>query len=302
MVRGLKRRTRWGALAGLAVIAVPLWAKLSLGVRFPDIVLENVSPGMVLNLRQAKGMPYVVINQSDFPVDVVVDVELPGPQHIDPKEGYEPAPVKEWVQVVPNRFRLGAGDIGTAEVILSVPNDPALIGKHYQINLHARSLGTGQLALAVNHYVRFSVGSMGPGALAKEKNRVAVGKLDLDMTPTLRLDKVPLGKSIALDALGGTLKITNRGDDPVKLKFASNRVIASLREPGWTDPPHPEWLSMKPAVVKVKPNQVKPVKLFLNIPDAPENHGQKFQFLITAELADLGIPLQYYSRVYVTTE
>ena len=128
------------------------------------------------------------------------------------------------------------------------------------------------------------------------------GKLDLDMTPTLRLDKVPLGKSIALDALGGTLKITNRGDDPVKLKFASNRVIASLREPGWTDPPHPEWLSMKPAVVKVKPNQIKPVKLFLKIPDAPENRGQKFQFLITAELADLGIPLQYYTRVYVTTE
>ena len=92
MASGLKRRTRWSALAGLAVIAVPLWAKLSLGVRFPDIVLENVSPGMVLNLRQAKGMPYVVINQSDFPVDVVVDVELPGPQHIDPKEGYEPAP------------------------------------------------------------------------------------------------------------------------------------------------------------------------------------------------------------------
>lgn len=301
MLKSMKRWCNRAVGTAAVLAAAPVWGKLSLGVRFPDIVLENVSPGLSLNLRQAKGVPYVVLNGSDKTIDVVVEPELPGPHRIDPKEGYEPAPDAGWVTVVPNRFRLGPGDIGTAEVILTVPNDPSLIGKHLQINLHARSLGTGQLALAVNHYIRFSVGSMGPAALAKEKDRVALGRLDIDMTPTLRLDNVPLGQTLALDARGAVLKVTNRGNDPVKLKLASAKILANLREPGWNDP-RPEWLSVKPDAIKVKANQIKPTRLFLNIPDAPENRGQKFQFMITAELADLGIPLQYYTRVYVTTQ
>lgn len=292
----------WGLWA--AIFAVnPLEAKMSLAVRFPDVVLENVAPGLVLNLRQAKGVPYVVTNNSDMAVDIQVDVELPGPHRIDPKEGYEPAPDAGWIRVVPNRFRLAPGEVGTAEVILSVPNDPALQGRHLQINLHARTLATGQLALAVNHYVRFSVGVMGPTALAKEKDRVALGRLDLDMTPSLRLDKVPLGRRLNIkDMAGVSVKIANKGNDGVKLKLLSAKMQNSLREPGWEEPANPGWLTVRPGMVKVKPNRIEEARLFLEIPDTPENRGRKFLFLVTGELADLGIPLQYTTRVYVSTE
>lgn len=292
----------WGVWAALSVVN-PLEAKMSLAVRFPDVVLENVSPGLVLNLRQAKGVPYVVTNNSDMAVDVQVDVELPGPHRIDPKEGYEPAPAADWIRVVPSRFRLGPGEVGTAEVILSVPDDPQLQGRHLQINLHARTLGTGQLALAVNHYVRFSVGVMGPVALAKERDRVALGRLDLDMTPTVRLDKVPLGRRLNIkEVAGATVKIANKGNEGVKLKLKSAKIHNNLREPGWDEPKDPAWLTVVPDNIKVKPNRIQEARLFLEIPDSPENRGRKFMFLVTGELADLGIPLQYYTRVYVSTE
>ncbi len=296
---------RWWGVAGgaIAVVFSPLWAKMSLSVRFPDVVLENVVPGLVLNLRQAKGVPYVVTNNSDAAIDIQVDAELPGPHRIDPKEGYEPAPDAGWLRVVPNRFRLGPGEVGTAEVILSVPDDPALKGRHLQINLHARTLTKGQLALAVNHYVRFSVGAMGPAALAKERDRVALGQLNLDMTPSLRLERVPLGRRVDVKALaGGALKVANKGDAAVKVKLVSAKMQNSLRESGWEEPADPSWLTVRPDTLKVKPNRIEEARLSLTIPDAPENRGRKFLFLVTGELADLGIPLQYYTRVYVSTE
>ncbi|MBK8126134.1 MAG: hypothetical protein IPK56_05415 [Elusimicrobia bacterium] len=300
----MMKSRRWsGIVLWAAVVAVPVAAKMSLAVRFPDVVLENVAPGLVLNLRQAKGVPYVVINNSDTAVDIQVDVELPGPQRINPKEGYEPAPDAGWIRVVPNRFRLGPGEVGTAEVILSVPNDPALQGRHLQINLHARTLTTGQLALAVNHYVRFSVNAMGPTALAKERDRVALGRLDLDMTPSLRLDKVPVGRPINIkDMYGAAVKIANKGNEAVRLKLVSAKLQNSLREPGWDEPKDPGWLTVRPDTLKLKPNRIAEARLSLNIPDAPDNRGRKFLFLLTGELADLGIPLQYTTRVYVTTE
>lgn len=292
----------WGVWAVVFAVT-PLEAKMSLAVRFPDVVLENVAPGLVLNLRQAKGVPYVVTNNSDMAVDIQVDVELPGPHRIDPKEGYAPAPDAGWIRVVPNRFRLGPGEVGTAEVILSVPDDPKLAGRHLQINLHARTLGTGQLALAVNHYVRFSVGVMGPAALAKERDRVALSQLNLDMTPTLRLEKVPLGRRFNIkEAAGASVKIANKGNDVVKLKLTSAKIHNNLREPGWDEPKDPGWLTIRPVSLKVKPNRIEEARLSLEIPDSPENRGRKFLFLVTGEMADLGIPLQYYTRVYVSTE
>lgn len=293
-----------GLWVGLMVLAAAAWSGLGLAVRFPDIVMENVPPGAVVNLRQLKGVPYVVINNADIAVDVVVEGEVPFTGPAQAKEGYEPVPQAEWLRIVPNRFKLGPKEIGTAEVILSVPEDPALVGRHFQANIRAKTENTGQLALAVAHSVRFSVGSAGPSALSKEKNRKALGNMDLDLTPpNIRWDGVAPGKPFTLKGSKGlSLKVTNRGNEAVKLKLVSVKAENNLREAGWAEPPHPEWLKVVPEVVKVKPNQIKDVQLSLNIPDAPEHRGQKYLFLIKAELADLGVPLQFYTRVYVQTQ
>ena len=302
--RNRKVRRGW-AWAGLLFLTVPVWAKLSLGVRFPDLVMENVAPGTVINLRQLKGLPYVVINQSDeMTLDVLVEPEIPVLGPAQAKEGYEPVPTADWLKVVPNRFKLGPGDAASSEVVLSVPDDPGLVGKHFQVNIKAKSQDVGMLALAVNSYVRFSIGAPGPASLKKEKDRQTLQKLDLELNPgALRMEKVPLGRLVPFaDIKGAPLKIINKGNDPVKLKLVSIKPEANLREPGWTEQLDPAWLTVKPDVLKLKGNQIREVQVFLTIPDKPENRGKKFMFLLQAEMADLGLPLQFYTRVYVSTE
>lgn len=297
------------AAAGLTVVAALLWgavpalAKLSLAVRFPDVEMENVAPGSVINLRQKGGVPYVVINGSDHAVDVDVTSERPGPKADTLKPGFEPVVDPEWLQIVPNRFKMGPGDIASAELILSVPNDPSLIGKHFQIDIRSATDGPETIAIGVKSYLNFTVGALGPENAKKDKRRTVLAKLDLDLTPSsVRLENVPLGKTVDVKELKNVVfKVTNRGADPVKLKLTSVRPNNSQKEEGWALP-DPTWMTLSPSTLKIKPDQIKGTRVTLNIPDVPENRGKKFMFLIESEMDGMNFPLGFYSRVFVTTE
>ncbi|MBK8575545.1 MAG: hypothetical protein IPN90_07680 [Elusimicrobia bacterium] len=279
------------------------WGKLSLAVRFPEIEMENVQPGSDINIRQIRGVPYVLINGSDYPIEVSVVPEIPVPGPAGAKLDFEPIPNPEWLKIIPNRFKLGAGDLASAEVILSVPNDPKLIGRHFQVNIHAGSEGPEEIAVAINSFIRFTVGAMGPSSAKKEKKRMVLGALDLALTPTVnRLENVPLGKPVTLKGMKNILlKVTNRGNDPVKLKLTSVRTDNTQKETGW-DVPDPAWLNITSPRMKIKPDQIKGTDLTLTIPDIPENKGKKFLFLIQAEMDGYDFPLSIFSRVFVTTE
>ncbi len=296
-------RNRWERFLCLFLLLGTIaWQKLGLAVRFPEIEMENVPLDSVINLRQARGVPYVVINGSDFPIDVSVAPEVPVPGPSGAKLDFEPIPNPEWLKIVPNRFKLGPGDIGSAEVILTVPNDPKLVGRHFQVNIHAGSDNEGEIAVGINSFIRFTVGALGPSSAKKEKKRLVLSALDLDMTPpTQRLDNVPLGKSVSLKEMKNVLlKVTNRGNDPVKLMLTSVRTDNTQKETGW-DIPHPEWLTIASPHMKIKPDQIKGTDVKINIPDVPENKGKKFLFLIQAEMDGYDFPLSVSSRLYVTT-
>lgn len=297
-------RNRWErCLCLFLLLGTIAWQKLGLAVRFPEIEMENVPLDSVINLRQARGVPYVVINGSDFPIDVSVAPEVPVPGPSGTKVDFEPIPNPEWLKIVPNRFKLGPGDIGSAEVILTVPNDPALAGRHFQVNIHAGSDNEGEIAVGINSFIRFTVGALGPSSAKKEKKRLVLSALDLDMTPpTQRLDNVPLGKSVSLKEMKNVLlKVTNRGNDPVKLMLTSVRTDNTQKETGWNIP-DPSWCTIASPRMKIKPDQIKGTDLLLNIPDVPENKGKKFLFLIQAEMDGYDFPLSVSSRLYVTTQ
>jgi hypothetical protein len=292
-----------GALVLLFLGNSVAWAKLGLAVRFPEIEMENVSPGSVINVRQIRGVPYVVINGSDHAIDVKVDPEIPVPGPAGSKLDFEPVPNPEWLKIVPNHFKLGPGDIGSAEVILSVPDDPKLVGRHFQVNIHAGSDGAEEIAVGINSFIRFTVGALGPSSAKKEKNRMVLSALDLDMTPSVhRLENVPLGKTVSLKELKNILlKVTNRGNDPIKLMLTSVRTDNTQKETGW-DVPDPAWLKISSPHMKIKPDQIKGTDFTLTIPDVPENKGKKFLFLIQAEMDGYDFPLSVSSRVFVITE
>jgi hypothetical protein len=263
--------------------------------------LEKVDPGTVLNFRQDKSIPYVVINRTDGPVDVAVESQEPDKKAL--KEGYEPVPKPEWLRIIPDHFHMEKGEVATADVILSVPNDPTLVGRHFQANIHAHTQGKTFLAVGILNTVRFSIGVIGPDSLKKEAALKTLENLDLDLTPqSVKAEGVPLGRSVALkDLKAGPLKITNRGAETIRLKLSAVTVDNTLKHPDF-DAADPAWLTLKPATLKVKSNRIEEAAMFLNIPNVPENRGRKFMFVVRAELEGMGLPLEVNSRVYVTTE
>lgn len=284
-------------------MSLPIFASFGLAVRFPDLVMERVDPGTFLNLRKDKNVPYVLMNRVDGPIDITVTSEQPPRGGL--KEGYEPLPDLQWLKIIPGEFHLEKGEVASADVILSVPNDPSLVGRHFQANILASTKGKGFVEAGVLHIVRFSVGSLGPDALKHEKALQTLETLDLDMTPgSLTVPKLPLGRKLSFkkDLKSGPLKITNRGAETLKLRFSSVPVDNNLKRTGYDATPAPEWLTVKPDVLKVKTNRIEEMDLFIEIPDAPENRGRNFMFVVRAELDGMQIPLAIHSRIYVTTE
>lgn len=281
--------------------AMPAQAKMSLGVQFPDIVMEKVELGAAYNLRQLKGIPYVVMNKSDTPLDILVDVLVPEAK--DMKEGYEAIPDTSWIKIMPNKFHLEPGDVMPSDIILAIPKDPALAGRHFQAHLYARSNGAGMLQVGVMHLVRFSVGVMGPDTLKKESAADTLLSLNVDLSPqTLQVMDVPLGKPVdLLKDKKLSFKLSNLGDQPFTFKLTSvpvdQRYTGGLSH---TPTPNPAWLEIKTPKIQTKPNRIEDVKMVLNVPDLPENRGKKFLFVVMVELDRKDMPFQMIGKVLAT--
>lgn len=286
----------------LAFLAgAPAQAKMSLGVQFPDIVLEKVELGGAYNLRQLKGIPYIVMNKSDQAMDIRVEVQAPQPKEL--KEGYEAIPDPSWLKVLPNKFHMEPGDVAPSDVVLAIPRDASLAGRHFQATLFARSTGKGMLQVGVKHMVRFSVGVMGPETLKKEAAADTLLSLNVDLSPqTLQVMDVPLGKP--LDLLKDkklSFKLSNLGDKPFVFKLTSvpvdQRYAGGLsHEPT----PDPAWLEIKNPKIQTKPNRIEDVKMVLNVPDLPENRGRKLLFLVSIQLDREDMPFQMIGKVLAT--
>ena len=134
---------RWW-IGGFAVVLLlqqtPSWA-IGIALRFVDVTLENVQPGASFNLRAIKNLPMVVQNlDHEEGVDIVLESVLPNVK--DPKEmkdGYEPIPDPSWVRIFPDHFHLGPHASAASDILVTVPNDPKLIGHHFKCILAART-------------------------------------------------------------------------------------------------------------------------------------------------------------------
>jgi hypothetical protein len=287
----------------IALAALPAFAKLSLGVRFPDLVMEKLELGGIYNLRHLRGIPYVLINQSDKAVDAEIVVQAPRKQ--DMKDGYEPIPDANWMRVVPNKFKMEPGDVATADVILSVPGDASLTGRHFQATVLSRTTGKNLMQVGVASAVRFSVGVTGPEALNAERkaDASALVNFDVEASPqTMQLPAFPMGRPVDVKKERGlSVKVANKGDAQLRFKVSSAGIDPTLRVGGY-EAGDPAWLSVSPAVVKVKSNRIEEVRLSLNIPAAAANAGRKFMFLVKFELEGMDMPLELHSKLLVTTE
>lgn len=277
-------------------------AGLGISTRFVDVVLEHVEVGKVYNLRQLRNVPYTVRNRSTAAMDIGVEVLIPSTK--DVVNGYEAIPDPTWVRVVPNKLRVEAGATGFAEMIIQVPDDPKYVGRHYQAKVRAKTLDSGMFVVQTESRMRFSTGA-GPEALKKERQKMAMLSLDFDITPeTLFVDGVKPGVPFNVKKEGRkTMKVTNRAETPIKIKFLSV-PYDNARFPiqgDYTPAPDPSWLQFKPVMREIEAETIESLEPVITIPADEAHYGKQYVFMVKADIV-MGVDLEVFNTIYVKVQ
>lgn len=282
-----------------------------IATRFADVVLGNLQPGGVYNLRELKNIPFVVMNTGEEDVEVLIEVYMPKPnEDIDLKKGYEHLPDPGWVKIVPDRVRLPAKGTSVSDIILSVPDDKNLVGKNYQVNIWSRNAppqgASGMLlGVGVMSRLRFSIGAPIPEAIEEEKRKKKMLDLNLRLDPvSVQLFNFPLGNMIDLrQDRRQNVTIVNAGADKITLSLKSVTEQDIVSPPsGYEYAPGPSWIKIKPERITVKPYSIVPLGVQIAIPDDPAYKGKGYMFLLKAEVADVEVPLNLYTQILVKTQ
>ena len=275
---------------------------------FADLILENLQPGGSYNLRKLKNVPFIIQNKGKETVDAKIEVKIPRADTL--LKGYEPIPDPSWIVVIPDKFRLGSQEKGISEIIISIPEDEKLVGRHFQAHFNCSGIAIGppsQLTIAtgVETRIRFSIGSMGPDSLLQEKKRKVMYSLNFEFDPTnVNIkDKIELGKKIDLKKEKNVkLNLINKASDPINLTLKAVPYDTSIYgSAGDYEIGDPKFLKIKPEKLKLKGETIEKLKLYLEIPDEEKYKNKKFLFLIQAEVIN-HVPVEIVSKLFITTK
>lgn len=263
----------------------PAWAKLGLKARFGDLILEGVKPGRTYSLKDAARVPLGVENPGDGDLEVVVEASKPRPK--TEAAGYEAIPDPAWLKAVPDKVLIGPKGVGFFDLLLTVPDDPKLVGRHFQVQVRMKGTGDSMLGLAIENKVRFSVGP-GPEELKEEKKRKAMQQLDFDVTPrSLTLPGVTPGK--AWDSrreARKTIRVANYAPDPLALVLSVEGWAPGAATPDGYEPiPDPGWITVRPSTVTVAPDEIGTAALVVEVPDEPKYRGKRWAATVRSGLA-----------------
>ncbi|MFH1958085.1 MAG: hypothetical protein ABIJ15_06375 [bacterium] len=282
-------------------------AKHSLSTEFSDVVLSGMAPGMLYSFKKEKRFPYKVINRTDEAEDVEVTVEKPTPSQM--KEGYEPVPDVTWVKVFPVSFHLEPGEGTDCDVIISIPDDEKFANRHFQAMIVTKTVGHPDvrgiaLTFALASRIRFSTGPSPEAVVAQYRQKIFEA-LKIDLTPmSLFLSDVPVGEKVKLDGeVFSTIQLINRGKEDYRLVFT---LAADPKIYGLTGDyePSPTEVKIKFAKkkMKVKKRSINDVFMEVEIPGRDDFYGRQFAFVVKAEVLGFDVPVNLFSRVYLTTE
>lgn len=270
---------RLGALLRVALSAAALSAGLALAARarvglstqFFDVAVEGLEPGGVYSLRELRGAPYAVKNRGDKSVEVALEVA----PWVAPEAPYEPIPDLSWIELTPDRLRVEPGRLGLSDVVIRIPEDPALVGRHFSVAVVARTLKTGLIGAGVKSRLRFS---LGPGPRT----------LDFALTPAeLSLSRAKTGAVYDSAREGRRMTLANKTNVELRLRLEAVAWDQDRAPPpgGWETPSDPAWALLEPAAVTV--GAFGAVEVRLLVVDAPASlKGKKAAFLVLTRLPD----------------
>lgn len=279
-----------------------------IATKFSDVILSNMSVGMVYSLKKEKGIPYTVENLSDEKKELEVTIEKPSPSQL--KENYEPIPDVSWITVVPSKFSLEPSEKIDCDIIISIPPEEKYLNRHFQamivVNAAGKPSGSGiVIDYSIANRIRFSTGPR-PEKILEEYRQKVLSALDLEMAPmSLFIKKqLSLGKKISLGKDDfPTIQVVNRSKNNYQIEFsiANNpKDYGTLAE----YEPIPKEFQIKIAKNKklLKPKSIQDLIIELEIPNKEEFYNKKYVFIVIGKVKGFDIPIEIFSRIYFSTE
>jgi hypothetical protein len=147
-------------LAAVAVSVLPAGAAMAadaggLHSEFGEVHVERLAIGKTYSLSRVAA-PLVLRNTSDTMLSVRIDVCIPS--HHDLRDGALPLPDPSWLQLERRRVDLPARSSLRSDVRVTVPYDPDLAGKTFQVDIWSQVVGAGnQRQSGQRHRLLFTV-------------------------------------------------------------------------------------------------------------------------------------------------
>jgi hypothetical protein len=304
----LRRVTPGSVLAVLALALSAVCAQANMGLRTPfgEVVVRNLKIGQTYSLYKLVNMPLRLVNTGDQSVDVEVLTIKSPPSEV--KIGYDAIPSTDWVRVETASMTVAPNREVASDVIISIPNDPALLGRRFEADILSHTIpGRSAYAVGLQSKLLMQIDSTPPTEEELKKKFVDERVADLDFT-ILPLDgavsDVPLGRSVDLRRERKiAIKLINPNDRTLNFRVRSIPVWESVIVPpeGFEGAYNPQWLKPESDVVKVDGNSIRETSLTLNIPDEERNRGKRFLFIASFDLLEQKISTHVYYRLLVTT-
>ena len=150
----------------------------SLRTRFTEVEMPDVPIGATVSPRLDDGTGYTLVNDSDRPLRVRLNAERPSfCEPVTPGPQYRPLPPSCKVSFDPQILDIAPHGTGAVLVAVSLPADPALAGRRFEVWLRAETL-VGNAGVALVSRLRLSTSAQGAEVERSGKWKVESGKVE----------------------------------------------------------------------------------------------------------------------------
>jgi hypothetical protein len=310
----MERKAAGGRVARLVVLAavlssfcLPAAAQQTAGLRtkFGQVRVRGLKIGQTYSMDELLKLPMRLVNTGSQTVDLVIDT-IPVTGATEP--GYEPMPGESWVKIDKREFTVDAGHEAVTDLIISIPNDPKLLGRRFEARIWSKTIPkSGQYAAGLISKLLIEVSSVPPTEDELKKKFVdrQIANMDFTLFPTEGIaDDVPLGVDFDLKKERKlSIKLVNPNDAALHFRIRPEPVWESLLTvpSAFREPVDFNWVRPSTDTVVVGGNTIKDTALIINIPDDVQYRGQSFFFGIAVEILEQEIPARAYYKLYVKT-
>jgi hypothetical protein len=275
------------------------------GLRTPfgEVVIRNLRIGQTYSMYKLVNLPLRVVNTGGEPTDI--RIETVRASALTP--GYEPIPTLDWVKVDQGTFTVAPGREAVTDLIISIPNDPKLLGRRFQADIWTHSVDHRAYLVGLKSRLLIHVDSTPPSEEELKKKFVdeRLADLDFSISPmNAEAVGVQIGREVDLRKEHKlVIKVVNPNDRTLNFRVRSIPVAESmiLAPAGYTEARDPSWLKADKDVVKIEGSSIASLGLKLTIPNEPELRGRDLFFIVAFEVLEQKIPTRAYYKLMIHT-